>query len=138
MWSYLDQFWNAITQVGDYTIEWFQNIGNAVAGAIGGMFDWLIHYVSDFFIFLGWIFSILKELILAFLSPVSYIFNLLKSFTISAFISPQTPPVSYTFSSEIMGVFNTIPYWSVLCSLIGIAILVILGVIILRLFLSLT
>ena len=82
MWGYLEQFWNAITQVGDYTIEWFRNIGNAVAGAIGGMFDWLIHYVSDVFIFLGWLFSILKELIMTFLSPVAYTFNFLKSFTI--------------------------------------------------------
>jgi hypothetical protein len=138
MWGYLEQFWNAITQVGDYTIEWFQNIGNAVAGAIGGMFDWLIHYVSDVFIFLGWLFSILKELIMTFLSPVAYTFNFLKSFTLSAFSGAQSPPVSYTFSNEIMSVFNTIPYWSVLCSIIGVAILVILGIVILRLFLNLT
>jgi len=138
MWGYLDRFWNAITQVGDYTIEWFQNIGNAVAGAIGGMFDWLIHYVGDAFIFLGWIFAILKELILAFLSPVAYTFNLLKSFTLSAFSGAQAPPVSYTFSNEIMSVFNAIPYWSILCSIIGVAILVILGIVILRLFLNLT
>jgi len=142
MWGYLEQFWNAISQVvieaGVYTIEWFQSIGNAVAGAIGGMFDWLIHYVNDFFIFTGWIFSIIKELVKAFILPISYVFNFLKSFTLQAFSSPKTPEATYTFSAEIQEVFETIPYWDILIMLIGVAILIIFGIAILKIFLRLT
>lgn len=138
MWEYLAQFWDAITEVGTYTIAWFQSVGNAVAGAIGGMFNWLIHYVNDFFIFLGWTFSIIKELVKTFTLPISYIFNFLKAFTISAFSSPQTPDASYTFSSGILGVFQSLPYWNVITAVLGISILIIIGIAIFKLLLKIT
>ena len=138
MWDYLSEFWNAITEVGETTVEWFQNIGNAVAGAIGGMFEWLIRYVNDFFILLGWIFSILKELIVAFVLPISYIFNFLRAFTISAFSGIQDPELTYEFSGEVLSVFQAIPYWSTIGSVIGIAFLVIGGVGILKLITKIT
>lgn len=138
MWQYLSQFWDAITEVGTYTIAWFQSVGNAVAGAIGGMFNWLIHYVNDFFIFLGWTFSIIKELVKTFTLPISYIFNFLKAFTTSAFSSPQTPDASYTFSSGILGVFQSLPYWNVITAVLGIGILIIIGIAIFKLLLKIT
>lgn len=136
MWDYLSQFWDAITGVvadaGTYSIEWFQNVGNAVAGAIGGMFSWLIHYFNDFFIFLGWIFSILKELISVFTLPVYYVFNFLKSFTTSAFSNPISPGVSYSFSPGVMSVFESLPYWNVIISVLGVSVLIVIGVAIMK------
>jgi len=136
MWDYLSQFWNAITEtvvsVNTYTVEWFQNIGNAVAGAIGGMFSWLIHYLNDFFIFLGWVFSILKELISVFTLPIYYVFNFLKSFTISSFSTPILPSASYSFSPEIMSIFQSLPYWSVIISVLGITVLIVIGVAVMK------
>lgn len=140
MWDYLSQFWDAITGVvvdaGIYSIEWFQNIGNAVAGAIGGMFSWLIHYFNDFFIFTGWIFSILKELILVFTLPIFFIFNFLKAFTISAFSSPITAGASYSFNPETMAVFESIPYWTTIVGVLSFAVLIVIGVAILKIILQ--
>ena len=142
MWDYIAQFWDALTEVvvsaGTYSVEWFQNIGNAVAGAFGGLFDWIIHYINDFFIFLGWIFTMITQLIKTFTLPISYIFNFLKAFTISAFSSPQTADLSYSFSSEIMGVFEAIPYWNVILLVLAVGILVIIGFSIFRLLLKIT
>ncbi|GAI38972.1 unnamed protein product, partial [marine sediment metagenome] len=60
-WGFLGEFWDAITgatiNAWEYTADWFKQIGLAVAGAIGGLFDYLIHYFSDLFVFLGWLFS---------------------------------------------------------------------------------
>ena len=140
MWDYLSQFWDAITGVvvdaGIYSIEWFQNIGNAVAGAIGGMFSWLVHYFNDLFIFLGWIFSILKELILVFTLPIFFIFNFLKAFTISAFSSPIVAGASYSFDPETMAVFENIPYWNTIIGVLGITALIVIGVAILKILLQ--
>jgi hypothetical protein len=137
MWEYLSQFWDSITEVvldlGTFTIEWFESVGNAVAGAIGGMFNWLIHYVNDFFILMGWIFSILKELVNAFTLPISYIFNFLKSFTISAFGNPITPDVNYSFASYVISALENIPYWEYIGTILGITISVIAGVSLLKL-----
>lgn len=138
MWDYLSQFWDAITEVGSYTVEWFQNIGNAVAGAVGGMFDWLIHYMNDFFILMGWAFTIIRELVKTFTLPVSYVFNFLKSFTISAFSDPQIPEASYSFSSETMEIFQSLPYWNVITTVLGVSVLIIIGVAIFKLFLKIT
>jgi len=136
MWDYISQFWDAITGIGDYTIEWFQNIGNAVAGAIGGLFDWLFHYISDLFVFLGWIFSVLTQMIQTFTLPISYVFNFIKGFTSSAFSDPQIAGLGYSFSPAIMGVFEAIPYWSVILSVLGIGVSVIVGFGIFRLLLK--
>ena len=140
MWDYLSQFWDAITGVivdaGSYSVEWFQNVGNAVAGAIGGMFSWLIHYFNDFFIFLGWTFSILKELILVFTLPIFFIFNFIKAFTISAFSSPIVADASYSFNPEIMAVFETIPYWETIIAVLSMTALIVIGVAILKILLQ--
>ena len=136
MFEYLTEFWSAITEVvissGTYTVDWFKSIGNAVAGAIGGMFNWLIHYLNDFFVFLGWVFSILTELIKVFVLPISYIFNFLKAFTISAFSSPQSPGIDYAFSDQIKTVFENIPYWNTILSVIALSLLVLIGASIFR------
>jgi len=68
-WGFLGEFWNAITEktldAWVYTVDWFQQIGLATAGALGNLLDYLIHSLSDFFVFLGWLFSAIKELVLA-------------------------------------------------------------------------
>ncbi|GAI17084.1 unnamed protein product, partial [marine sediment metagenome] len=65
-WGFLGEFWDAITgatiNAWEYTADWFKQIGLAVAGAIGNLFDFLIHYINDLFVFLGWLFSAIKEL----------------------------------------------------------------------------
>lgn len=142
MWDYILQFWDSLTEVvvsaGSYSVEWFQNIGNAVAGATGGLFDWLIHYINDFFIFIGWTFSMITDFLETFILPISYAFNFLKSFTTSAFSSPQVASASYYFSPEIKGIFDGLPYWNVVVSVLGVGILIIVGVSIFKLFLKIS
>ena len=136
-WGFLGEFWNAVSSktinAWEYTADWFKQIGLAVAGAIGGLFDYLIHYFSDLFIFLGWLFSMIKELVLAVVLPISYIGSFLKGFLINAIKTPETPEASYTFSTSTMGIFETIPHWSLISSILGICILVLGGFAILRL-----
>lgn len=121
MWGFLSEFWNAITQVGEYTIEWFQNIGLAVAGAIGNLFDFALHYINDGAVFFGWVGSILKEVFLTFVMPFSYLFSFLKALLATAFVTP-TNFTGYTWNSDILGIFSAIPYWDTLKVVIGIAI----------------
>jgi hypothetical protein len=135
-WGFLAEFWDTISSqtVGgvEYGINWFKQIGLAVAGAIGSIFEYLIHAVSDVFVFLGWIFSALKQVILALLLPLTYLFNFLKGFLTNAIKTPIVPETSYAFSSSTMAIFNKIPYWSVLSHILGIALMIIAGFAILR------
>lgn len=142
MFEYLTEFWSEITEVvvsaGTYTVNWFESVGNAVAGAIGGMFAWLIHYLNDFFIFLGWVFSIIKELIVVFILPISYVFNFLKAFTISAFSAPQTAELGYSFSAGVLALFDAVPYWDTIVTVLGLAVMFFLAVTLLKLILWIT
>jgi len=126
VWEYLSQFWDSITSVGDYTVEWFQNVGNAIAGAIGGMFDFLLHNVSDFFVFLGWFFSNVGGIFTATIQPVQYVFNFLKSFLNNAFSTPVDNAI-WSFPAGIKDLFATIPYWDIVGTILGISILIFSG-----------
>lgn len=139
-WGFLGEFWNSITEItisaGKYTTDWFKQIGLAVAGAIGGLFEYLIHYFSDFFIFIGWFFSTIKELVLALLLPVAYIGNFLKGIIVNSIKTPITPEVSFSFSTSTMSIFEAIPYWDIITSTLGICILILGGFAILKLLLK--
>lgn len=100
--------------------------------------DWFFHYVNDFSVFFGWLFNAIKTLIEALLLPIAYIFQFIKSYVNTAFGSPQTPPVSYTFTDEIMGVFHQIPYWETIGTLLGTAILLFTGVALVKAILRIT
>jgi len=125
-WGYLAEFWGAITQVGDYTIEWFQNIGNSVAGAIGALFEDLIHHLYDLFYIAQYLIDNLGELFGVIFTPLTWIFNFVRGFFISAFADNVEPTITWVFSDEILSVFQAIPYWNILTLALGsgIAILV--------------
>jgi len=82
---------------------------------------------SDIVVFLGWFWenttSILNDVFL----PVRFIYAFLKQFFVSAFASPTTPEVSLEFSTNVLAVFNSVPYFDVLIStaILGITILIV-------------
>lgn len=131
-WSYFSQFWDEIVDVvvggTTYTISWFQGIGNAVAGAIGSFFDVIVHYITDLFIFLSWFAVSLKNIFLAILSPITYFFAVLKSFFGTAFGTASTPDITYTFSQDIVDVFEAIPYWSAFGVILGAVLILVIGI----------
>ncbi len=130
-WGFLGEFWNSITlqtiNAWEYTADWFKQIGLAVAGAIGSLFDFLIHYISDLFIFIGWLFSAIKEVFLAILLPIGYITAFLKGLItniIKTPIVPETPVIS----PETLGIFESLPYWAILSQVVGYCIIFIVGI----------
>lgn len=133
MWGYLQEFWGAVSGVvinaWDFTAEYFQSIGNAVAGAVGGLFDWLLHYGNDFFVFLGWLISGIGHIFVIFTAPLSYIFTFLKSFWLNAAKPPVEIAAALNASStSAAAIFSLIPYWDTMTSVLGVAMLVVGGV----------
>lgn len=135
-WGYLSEFWNSVSSTTlnawEYTTGWFQNVGNAVAGAVGNLFYNALHYLNDTWIFLGWIFSVLAQIVALFLLPLTFIFQFLKGFLSSVFAAPTDFP--FTWSTEVLTVFNAIPYWSTISLVLGIGISIIALFAILNLF----
>ena len=130
-WGFLGEFWNSITSqtinAWEYTTDWFKQIGLAVAGAIGSLFDFLIHYISDLFVFMGWLFSAIKELFLAILLPIGYLTAFLKGFItniIKTPVIPETPVIA----PETMEIFNSLPYWALLSQMLGYCMIFIIGI----------
>lgn len=130
-WGFLGEFWDAITaktlNAWEYTADWFKQIGLAVAGALGSLFDYLIHYFSDFFVFLSWVFSALRQLVYAITIPIAYIGSFLRAFVVNAIKTPPAPEASYNFASSTLDIFSSIPHWGILSSVLGVCILVIGG-----------
>lgn len=131
-WGFLGEFWNSIasTTVGgiEYSTSWFKQIGLAVGGSIGNFFDYINHSFSDLFVFLGWLFEALKQLVFALTTPISYAGSFLRGLVVNAVKEPPTPEASYTFATSTMEIFNTLPYWDIMATVIGVCVLVIGGV----------
>lgn len=128
MWGFLSEFWDAITGITidawEYTSDWFKQIGLSVAGALGAVFDWLLHYVNDFFIFMGWIFSGLRTLFIIFITPMTFFASFLKNFWSAAIQSPISIDDSLNVSSSgALAIFNLIPYWSTVGTILGVCLI---------------
>ena len=119
VWEYLAQFWDKLVAVGDYSVAWFQGIGNAVAGALGQFFDTIFHNANDLIVFIGWLFSNIKAIFLFLLSPITYFFTFIKTFFATFNTTPPTPAFSYTFSPDVLAVFDAIPHFDVLKLVLG-------------------
>ena len=125
MWGYLAEFWGAIQTVGDYTVDFFQSIGNAVAGAIGGAFDWFLHFGFDTYTFIRWIADSFSQLFVFLTSPLSYFYQFLKAF----FVNISAPPITISsgitqYATSTQEIFNAIPYWDTLTLILGVGVLV--------------
>lgn len=114
MWGYLTEFWGELAQVGDYTIAWFQGIGNAVAGAIGGLFEDLIHHIYDIFYTLWWLLDGLQNLFVIIFRPLTWAFNFGRGFFNVAFKTPEELGIEIgqvgSFGTNVFAFFNAIPY----------------------------
>lgn len=124
MWGYLTEFWNAITQVGDYTIEWFQSVGNAVAGAIGGLFEDLTHHFYDIFYIVQWFLDNLSDMIAISFIPLTWVFNFVRGFFVSATMSLEelgieVPEGLNLVSANVLAALETIPYFNLLLTAIA-------------------
>lgn len=129
MWGYLTEFWDAITGVvveaGNYTADFFQSIGNAVAGALGGAFDWLLHFLWDTYTFARWILDTFSQLFIFLTSPLSYFYQFLKAF----FLNIAKPPVEISsvltqYATSTNAIFQTIPLWGTLTLILGVGVLI--------------
>lgn len=72
MIPYLSDFWNAITGATTYGVAWFQDVGNAVAGALGYLLLLPLQVIVDFILGLAYILAQLYVLISIFFAPVYF------------------------------------------------------------------
>lgn len=123
MWGYLSEFWNAITEVIDYPVAWFQSVGNAVAGAIGGLFEDLTHHFYDIFYIVRWFFANLGEMISTAFTPLTWVFNFVKGFFVSATMTAEELgieiPTMNLLSDNVKAFFEVVPYFNVLITAIA-------------------
>jgi len=118
MWGYLGEFWDEITQVGDYTVAWFQGIGNAVAGAIGGMFEDLTHHFYDIFYLVQWFLDNLGDMLAIAFTPLIWIFNFVRGFFVSATSSLEDLGIEIEettlMTDNLQTFFDSVPYFDLL------------------------
>ena len=119
VWGYLSEFWVKIEAVGDYSIAWFQGIGNAVAGAIGSLFEDLIHHIYDLFYIGQYLIDNLGTLFETIFTPLTWVFNFVKGFFVSAFDTAVEPAITWVFPEEILEVFQAIPHWDIFTFALG-------------------
>lgn len=123
MWGYLSEFWDIITSVGDYTIAFFQNIGNAVAGAIGGLFEDLTHHFYDFFYIIRWFLANLSNMLSKAFTPLIFVFNFIKGFFIASTSTLEKLNIQITemnlLTENVKAFFDVFPYFKLLSMGIG-------------------
>lgn len=134
-WDYLSAFWDQVTgsvastteSLISYPVSFFQNIGNAVAGATGQIFDTFFHTFSDLFLFASWTGEMIGSIFSKLSLPFQFVYNFFKNIYTYGFATPSDPEITYTFSTSTIAVFETIPYWSTLIMVLGIGLVLVVG-----------
>lgn len=126
MWQIISQFWNSITEASSGTIEFFQSIGNAVAGAVGSFFAEIIHLVFDFILLFRYIFEVVKHLFWIILEPLSFILNFIFVFITSLFADIEYQP-TIGFIPEVKQLLEMVPQWAIFSQVFGAAFFVLIG-----------
>lgn len=123
MWGYLSEFWDSVVEVGGYSVAWFQSLGNAVAGAIGGIFEDLTHHFYDIFYIAQWFLSNLGEILLTAFTPLTWIFNFVKGFFVSATMTLEQlgieTPAFLLLTDNVKAVLEAVPYLNLLLTAIA-------------------
>jgi len=124
MWGYLTEFWDNVSgstiDAWEFTATWFQNVGNAVAGAVGNLFFFALRSINDFVVLIGWFFELIKTFFQFISTPFIWVIHIISAF----FSNVGLPPTdfSYTWNTDVLSVFQAIPYWSYISLVIGIVI----------------
>lgn len=108
-------------------------IWDDLADIVSGLF----HNFADIFYSIQYIFDNLVNVFVIVFSPINFAFNFIKGFFDGINSTPPETAISWTFSDEILAVFNTIPYWSVLMFAIGGALSILILIFIISLLLKL-
>jgi hypothetical protein len=129
VFGYLSEFWDSITEATSGTIEFFQSIGNAVAGAIGNIFLTPLKVIFDFF----WTFKILYDCVAnlveigwsIFTSFFSFIGSFIADF-FSADIVVENTNADINLDPAIITAILSIPLMPLFFQVIGYAFIVLL------------
>jgi len=135
MWGTLSEFWNSITDsvasttenLISYPVSFFENIGNAVGGTLGSLFDNFLHTFNDLIIFTQYYISQMGQIFSNLSIPIQYVFYFFKNIFEYALGTPDTPEITYTWTAGVLSIFDHVPYWEVLGTIIGVGLTILAG-----------
>jgi hypothetical protein len=107
----------------------------ALSGTKNKFMEVFFHTFTDALLFFGWFFANLKIIFTSILSFADYIFIVLGHFLSSISLTPPEPQLTYTFTADVLAVFNSIPNWAIISTILGVVIVLAGGIAILKLFL---
>jgi hypothetical protein len=121
--DYFVSFWNSITSstasttsnAVTYGVDFFQNIGNAVAGAIGNIFLVPFHFLIDFGLALGWVFENLIKFFGYILMPFEFLITFFGVF-VQSIVAGNSVPATPLFvqNSQALALVQSFPLMSTL------------------------
>lgn len=92
--------------------------------------------ISDFIVFLGWLWENIATIFGNVFLPVRYIFSFLQQLVLTAFSTPPELETIWGFSTSTMAIFQAIPYWNIICTSLISAVFLIFILFILKTFLK--
>lgn len=121
--TYLNDFWNSITDatVGatTYTIEFFQQIGNAVGGAVGSILIQLFLPIIEVMMVLAYAGQYLLFIVTKMLSIPAFIFK----FLVTYLQSITTVTVSNPWQNGVTDVLTQLPFWTTIGTVTSFAVI---------------
>jgi len=109
--TYIQNLWSGLTSATADTVEWFQQIGNAVASAIGNVLYTFFRPILDFLMVIGALMNVLTKLFLVILAPFNWIFQFAASFYNNLSI---TTPVDNPLDDTFYVILEQIPFFPTL------------------------
>lgn len=95
----------------------------------------MLQTIYDLATFLGWVWQNITDIMGNAFLPIKYVYTFLRQFFITAFSAPVAQDEMWTFDDSILGLFSSIPYFSVLISCLMIALTLVMAVLVLKSFL---
>lgn len=116
-------FWDSIAGAATDSVAWFQSLGYAVGGALGGMLTVLFQPITDLALGLTYVFSLLSQVFLSLSVIVAFYLQIMTSFMTVATGTITEHDIS--FPVNVSGFLAAIPYWSTIGTVItwGVAVM---------------
>ncbi len=106
--GFLGEFWDSITSATEGTVAFFQNIGLAVAGALGNIFQGIV----DIGISVAYAGTIIRQIFGLLMLPVQYVFFYLQQLFTLVFDSSITDQIQVGFSNEVLNFITSTPFYT--------------------------
>jgi len=94
---------------------------------VGSIFDTFFHTFSDITYFFAWSFEMMGQILNKLSLPFSFVYHFLVNIFNYGFATSPPAQLTYSFSTSTLDVFNSVPAWTIVSTMLGVGLIIVGG-----------